>query len=499
MRPTFLRALLPLVLGASLVVPAVADDLEASPVLVNPQLARWVDDRPEGWSLSLGAVRDVDGPLSRVEPLPDGGAALVADASTRRWQLLAQRVAVGAGSTVEARFEVRALDLADGPESFHSTYVGLLALDAGGRALVSSVRDIRAATFGTERLVITCPPAATQVELRAFLSRRGRLELRRVGLRRLAPADSLEVLQQAVARFHPRIGEPDLHWEARAALLELGPATQADPAAFIAGVLPLLAALGDEHVVLVDPEGRRHATWSRSVDVGFELAPVQAAFPTLGLEPGLLLDGRTADGLAYLLVDSLPAAAGPAGKLEDAARRAVDAPGLLVDLRTCSGGDERVAQRMVRWWADADREYAHTDVRAGPEPGIFADLPPRRIGPPDDYTYDKPIVVLLGPGCVSSGEGMALMLRALPHARLLGRPTRGSSGNPTAVPLPNGVTLLCSTWRTRLPGGGFLEGQGVPPDERIEATPSGDGRDSLLEAGLAQLRQAVAARAARPR
>ena len=39
------------------------------------------------------------------------------------------------------------------------------------------------------------------------------------------------------------------------------------------------------------------------------------------------------------------------------------------------------------------------------------------------------VVCIIGPGCVSSGEGFAKMLAALPHVTLVGEPTRGSSGS----------------------------------------------------------------------
>ena len=486
-----------LFLGALLALPATAGEPDPTPLLVNPDLVRWLGDRPEGWSLSPGAMRAADGPEASLVELDGGGLALEGDESTRRWPLLAQRVAMAPSSTVEASFDVRMAWIGDGSADFTSHYVALLALGASGDVLATSLRDVWTETLATERLVLRCPADTTQVELRIFLSRVGRMEVKRVGLRRLAPADSLDVLAGAVARLHPGVADPDVRWDARVALVDLAPSAIADPETFLPAAITLLGALRDEHVVVVDRQGRRHPTFSKPIEVGFSFPAVRAALESFEVEPSVLLAGTTPDGLAYVLVDSLPSDARRAGKLEKAARNAVAAPGLLVDLRTCSGGDEYVAQRMVRWWADQQRVYARTEMRSTPDPTTFVEVDPRRIGPPAGYSHDKPIVVLLGPGCVSSGEGMALMLRSLPHAKLVGRPTRGSSGNPQPIPLPNGLDVLCSTWRSRLPDGTFLEDVGVPPDVAVEGLPTADGRDPQLEAALVALRELVKERTAK--
>ncbi|MGE0191069.1 MAG: S41 family peptidase [Planctomycetota bacterium] len=480
-----------------LALPAGAGEPDPTPLLVNPDLVRWLGDRPEGWSVTPGAMRSADGPEATLAELDGGGLALEGVDATHRWPLLAQRVAMAPSSTVEASFDVRLARLGDGSADFASHYVAVLALDASGKVLATALRDVWAEDFVTERLVLRCPADTTQVELRIFLSRVGRLEVKRVRLRRLAPADSLEVLAGAVARLHPGVADEDVRWDARVALVGLGPAAIAEAETFLPAAIALLGALRDEHVVVVGRDGRRHPTFAKPIEVGFSFPAVRAALESFEVEPSVLLSGTTPDGLAYVLVDSLPSDARRADKLEKAARNAVAAPGLLVDLRTCSGGDEQVAQRMVRWWADRDRVYARTETRSGPDPTSFVEVEPRRIGPPDGYAHDKPIVVLLGPGCVSSGEGLALMLRSLPHAKLVGRFTRGSSGNPQPIPLPNGLTVLCSTWRTRLPDGAFLEDVGVPPDVRVEGLPTPDGRDPQLEAALVALRQLVAERAAK--
>ena len=101
---------------------------------------------------------------------------------------------------------------------------------------------------------------------------------------------------------------------------------------------------------------------------------------------------------------------------------------------------------------------------------------------------------LLGPGCVSSGEGFAKMLAALPHVTTVGLPTRGSSGNPGMVEVgETGLVVYFSQWVDLLPDGTPIEGKGVPPAVRVEApAESYKEADPTLAKGLEVLRARIA-------
>ena len=76
------------------------------------------------------------------------------------------------------------------------------------------------------------------------------------------------------------------------------------------------------------------------------------------------------------------------------------------------------------------------------------------------------------------------MREALPNAFLVGKPTRGSSGNPKPLVLPNGVTVTYSRWVSMLPDGTPIEGRGVRPDIEVEHAAQGD---PTLDAAIAAL------------
>ena len=70
-------------------------------------------------------------------------------------------------------------------------------------------------------------------------------------------------------------------------------------------------------------------------------------------------------------------------------------------------------------------------------------------------------------------------------AALVGQPTRGASGNPAPLRLPNGVTVWFSRWLSLLPYGTTLEQRGVIPDVTVEHHSESD---PTFEAAIAELR-----------
>ena len=56
------------------------------------------------------------------------------------------------------------------------------------------------------------------------------------------------------------------------------------------------------------------------------------------------------------------------------------------------------------------------------------------------------------------------MMKALPHCTTLGQPTRGASGNPSPIKLPNGVEVWYSRWVAMDADGNPIEDAGVAPD-----------------------------------
>ncbi len=105
--------------------------------------------------------------------------------------------------------------------------------------------------------------------------------------------------------------------------------------------------------------------------------------------------------------------------------------------------------------------------------------------------FRNPVVCLIGPGAVSSGEGFVQMMKCLPNVTTVGLPTRGASGNPEAVELSGtGVAVWFSRWVDLMPDASTFEGSGISPAVTMELPLSSYGkRDPTLEKGLEVLRE----------
>jgi C-terminal processing protease CtpA/Prc len=198
---------------------------------------------------------------------------------------------------------------------------------------------------------------------------------------------------------------------------------------------------------------------------------------------GRLAVTGSVDGFGFVAFSSLQGSEAELAELDRALEAMTARPGIIFDLRQNIGGQETQAQRIVSWVTDETRVYGLVDYRAGK--GFAAPIA-RRIGTRSGASYRKPVAVLVGPVCLSSCEGMALMLAALPHATLVGEPTGGASANPQPVELPNGVSVVYSRWRSTTPEGGAIEGKGIPPDVVVTHAAGGD---PVLEAAVGILKK----------
>eukprot|EP00286_Rhodomonas_abbreviata_P001891 CAMPEP_0181291292 /NCGR_PEP_ID=MMETSP1101-20121128/1887_1 /TAXON_ID=46948 /ORGANISM="Rhodomonas abbreviata, Strain Caron Lab Isolate" /LENGTH=618 /DNA_ID=CAMNT_0023395669 /DNA_START=169 /DNA_END=2022 /DNA_ORIENTATION=+ len=213
----------------------------------------------------------------------------------------------------------------------------------------------------------------------------------------------------------------------------------------------------------------------------------------------------------YVLSQSLAGGSSPDWGIliEEMDSRLGAVDGMILDLRDLRGngvGDELQteelrAESMTALLAEEDYAYKQVRYRAGnghdtySEPMTVRARSHKTIFPNGNFkTYNGPVAVLLGPGCISSCEGWASMLHALARThtparsniRSFGERTRGASGNPTAVALDNGLQILFSTWDVLTLGGDAVERVGIAPDYEVRWEPPSGGyeADPLLTAAL---------------
>ncbi len=263
---------------------------------------------------------------------------------------------------------------------------------------------------------------------------------------------------------------------------------------FAAEAAMSLKKANDLHLWL-EADGAVFPTTTRNVTPNFDLAVLRRSVPGWTQQAPAVFVGRFDDGVAYLLIASwdrqrLKNLEPVFEALEDAR----DAPGLIVDVRPNSGGDELLARQFAGCFLSSPKVYAKHVIRSE---GKFSETMERAVAPdPKRPAFRGRVAVLMGPANMSSCESFLLMMKQVPHCKLIGQRSYGSSGNPQPIGLANGVTVYVPSWRDLLPDGNCFEGQGIEPDMEVKAPDAAS--DEVLAAALRELRRKNSAPLDRP-
>jgi len=457
--------------------------------LTNGHFQAWGKGLPAGWTKSEGAKSGDSDAETAIAQVPEGGVSLTGQADTHHWSMLAQAIDVRTGEFLELTFTARATGRKLERGQFGSCYVGFVLRDDAGKPNGFVIEDVRKQDWRSERVHLRVPDTARSVDIAIFLSMTGRLEVRDVGVRRLAPEDAFDTLVASMDRHYSFFAPHGIDWKALTAKHAEAARKAQTPAAFVRAIQPMLAALKDGHIWIDAPGVPRASPWAPRVERNFDLKQLLGYLTDVKQVIRNVLSARTKEGYGYFALGTMEGSGAQYAAVEQAWRGLFDAPGIILDLRIDNGGQELWGQRMLRFLTKTRVLYGRALRRAGSAYDDFRQAGDRFLLPSKAGHYEGPVVVLIGPGCVSSGEGMAMMLKALPQATLVGLPTRGSSGNPQPIHLPNGVTVWYSRWISQLPDRSPLERNGVPPDVRVEAikgaNPSMDEALKILKAKTA--------------
>jgi carboxyl-terminal processing protease len=174
--------------------------------------------------------------------------------------------------------------------------------------------------------------------------------------------------------------------------------------------------------------------------------------------------------------------------------------GMVIDVRENDGGSGVLAYNVIGYLTGKSfptpkwksREYVAT-LRAWGTPGGWYEPKPKEWEVPSSEHYQKPVVILTGPRCLSATEVFAEVFAQLKRGEIVGEATGGSTGDPVAFALPGGGSARVST--SAEVGGGIV-GKGVQPDVSAPRTVQDflAGRDAALDAGLAELKKMIAAK-----
>ncbi len=253
----------------------------------------------------------------------------------------------------------------------------------------------------------------------------------------------------------------------------------------------MLETARDIHMTLV-LEGEVIPTYQRHVRSNFGFSGLQKTLGDVAMVNAGVGLGQTEDGFVYVLIHTWDAGAQKELQaVHDALASSLSAPGIIIDVRPNAGGSEMLARSVAAWFVDETAVYARHVFRRGRGPEDFT--PPRdRVIEPNEPSkrYQGPVAVLMGPTVVSSCEAFLLMMKLSPRVTLIGERSFGSSGNPAAIFLPNGIQAMIPSWKALTADGKCIEGSGVSPDVPVSSEGVDFGlEDPVLEAALAHLRR----------
>ncbi|MFK7740938.1 MAG: S41 family peptidase [Planctomycetota bacterium] len=171
--------------------------------------------------------------------------------------------------------------------------------------------------------------------------------------------------------------------------------------------------------------------------------------------------------------------------------------GLVIDLRKNGGGNSAVGWEILSYFSK--RAFATTrwhTLQYRPTMRAWGRQPITRYTrtlPVYDKvkpnTYDKPVVLLIGPQTFSAAEDMAAAFDQLGRGKMIGTATGGSTGQPLPFDLPGGGSARVCTKHDFYADGTEFVGIGIQPDLVVAPTIADvrAGVDTVLQAARDEL------------
>jgi hypothetical protein len=459
------------------------------PLIKNGTFADWKDELPVGWTVEIGATIGADSPKSQIKQGPGPSLELSGDAKTRAWHSVGQTIDVMPGQSLLLSYEGKAVGVKREGRQFDSCYVALFPKTTDGSKSPPLVWPVDSKEYKSETCYLQVAKNVSQYQLLIFLSKTGKLNIKNIKLEEgnLKPEDSFDVLVEDMAKHYSFFELKKIDWDKLSRRYRQRAIKAQSPERFSQFIAQMLDELKDTHV-WVNLNGKRYGTFSSRTTGQHDFRFVKKDLSEIKGVGRLGTVGKSKDGFCYVNIRTL------ANVSQDELRtmskeiaNRFDAPGFILDLRENVGGSELIAQDIAGLFTNDEVIYAKSVRRNGDKRSDFADPTDRILRPTaENEAFPGPIVCLIGPNTVSSAEGFALMMKAIPNCTLVGQPTRGASGNPAALHLPNGVEVWYSRWQSLTPDGVCIEDIGVEPAVKVTAKP---GSDAAYEKAIEILRR----------
>ena len=204
----------------------------------------------------------------------------------------------------------------------------------------------------------------------------------------------------------------------------------------------------------------------------------------------------TNQGLGYLYIGAMTGFADETGDdindaqaalnnldiaLDKALTELADVEGLIIDIRTNSGGNDYISLAIASRFTSQQNVHVYSkQARDGDNKTPLVTV---SISPRGEQQYLGNIVLLTSANTVSAAEVFALAMRQLPNVTLVGENTQGAFSDILTFTLPNGMSIGLSNEYYLSPQGEWMEYIGVPVDFYVPFfTP--EQRQMSIDAGI---------------
>ena len=165
--------------------------------------------------------------------------------------------------------------------------------------------------------------------------------------------------------------------------------------------------------------------------------------------------------------------------------------GLIVDIRDNPGGTDAMVYQIAGRFVDKERVGHHRRTKKGPAEDDFSPTKTRMLKPLGPKQFTKPVVLLTNDASFSAADVFSMVMKELPHVRVIGDHTNGIFSNMFEAKLPNGWKYTFSFQRYYSADMVCFEAKGIPVHQEVLNAKSDleKGVDPVLQAALADLDQ----------
>jgi carboxyl-terminal processing protease len=141
--------------------------------------------------------------------------------------------------------------------------------------------------------------------------------------------------------------------------------------------------------------------------------------------------------------------------------------GLIVDIRDNPGGTDAMVYLIAGRFADKERIGHHRKTKKGPGEEDFSPIKTKTLKPLGKKQFTKPVVLLTNDASFSAADVFAMVMKELPHVRIIGDHTNGIFSNMFETKLPNGWRYTFSFQRYYSADMVCFEAKGIPVHEEV--------------------------------